>query len=109
MLSVFPELFNYSQIAPFLLRVSLGIVLIRFGYLAVFKTAPATKYEKAIGIVWILSALFFFLGLLTQVAGLLTIVTVFKINQKILKFMILVIALSLIFLGPGLFSFDLPL
>lgn len=107
MLSVFPELFNYSQIAPFILRIALSIVLVRFGYWAIFKTT--TRHEKAIGIIQWLAAIFLFLGFLTQIAALLAIVTVFNVKPKISKLMIVSVALSLMLLGPGLFSFDLPL
>jgi len=107
MLSVFPELFNYSQIAPFILRIGLAIVLARFGYLAIFKTI--TKKEKAIGIIQGLASIFLFLGFLTQIAGLLAIATVFNVSSKTLKLMIISVALSLMLLGPGLFSVDLPL
>jgi hypothetical protein len=107
MLSVFPELFNYSQIAPFILRISLAIVLVRFGYLAIFKTI--TRREKTIGIIQWLAAIFLFLGFLTQIAAFLTIATVFNVKPKIPKLMIASAALSLMFLGPGLFSIDLPL
>lgn len=105
--SVFPELFNYSQIAPFILRIALAIVLVRFGYSAIFKII--TRREKAIGIIQWLTAIFLFLGFLTQIAAVLAIVTVFNIKSKMLKLMIVVTALSLILLGPGLFSIDLPL
>ena len=107
MLSVFPELFNYSQIAPFILRISLAIVLVRFGYLAIFKTI--TRREKAMGIIQWLAAILLFLGFLTQIAAVLAIVIVFNIKSKTLKLMIISVALSLMLLGPGLFSLDLPL
>ena len=98
MLSVFPELFNYSQIAPFILRIALGIILIRIGYKSGF-----------IGIIQILTAVFLFLGLFIQIAAPLAIIACYKIREKKLALMIVATALSLILLGPGLFSFDLPL
>jgi hypothetical protein len=107
MLSVFPELFNYSQIAPFILRISLAVILVRFGYLAIFKTI--TRHEKTIGIIQWLAAIFLFLGFLTQIAAILAIAAVFNIKPKTQKLMVIAVAVSLILLGPGLFSFDLPL
>jgi hypothetical protein len=107
MLSVFPELFNYSQFGPFFLRLALAIVLIKIGYLAIFK--PLKKYERAIGIAQWISALFLLLGFLTQIGALIALITSFKAEQKIMKPMIVAVALSLLFLGPGLLSFDLPL
>jgi len=61
------------------------------------------------GIIQWLAAIFLFLGLFTQIAAFLAIATVFNIKPKILKLMIISVALSLMLLGPGLFSFDLPL
>lgn len=118
MLSVFPELLNYSQIAPLLLRISLAIVLIRVGYLGISKTI--NKFEKALGETQILSGLLLFLGFLTQAVALLIIalmiseivflkVKKLEVANKSLKLLIFAIAFCLLFLGPGLLSLDLPL
>ncbi|MCX6731524.1 MAG: hypothetical protein NTX55_00865 [Candidatus Parcubacteria bacterium] len=98
MLSVFPELFNYSQIAPLIFRIALAVILIRIGY-----------KNGLIGIVQILTAVLLFLGLFTQIAGLLAIGACYKIKERKLMLLIFAIAVSLMLLGPGLFSIDLPL
>lgn len=115
--SIFPELFNYSYLAPFILRLSLAAVLLRFGYL---KFKSFSRYEKITGAVQILSAIFLLLGLFTQIASLLVILLALgeiieskikkvAIARKDLKLLILAMALSLALLGPGLFAIDLPL
>ncbi|MBI4691948.1 MAG: hypothetical protein HY773_00680 [Candidatus Terrybacteria bacterium] len=115
--SIFPELLNYSHLAPFILRVSLAIVLLRMVYLNFKKQEKCPKICTAIQA---LSAGLLLVGFLTQAAALLTIIVVIAgalrskiknlpIDEKALKFLILGVALSLILLGSGLFSFDLPL
>ncbi len=97
--SVFPELFNYSQVSPLILRIFLALCLL---------TGAKEKFAK---IIQIICALFLFLGLYTQIAALLTIVVLMadKTEEKKTKILMIITALSLIFSGPGLFSFDLPL
>ncbi len=110
MLSLFPQLFNYSQMAPFLLRLALAIVL--------FLTARQTG--KTFATIKILSGILLLLGLFTQAAAIIVIALTLSeiiiakkkqlvIEDKMSKVMVIVIALSLLLLGPGLFSFDLPL
>ena len=116
--SIIPELYNYSEVGPVLLRLGLAILLLRFGYFSIFKGEKGQ--EKITGIIQILIAAFLVLGLFTQIAALLIILilladaAVSKIKKiavpdKMIKFIIFLIALSLVFLGPGLFSIDLPL
>lgn len=115
--SIFPKLLNYSHLVPFILRLSLAAVLLRFGYL---KFKAFSKYEKTTGVVQILSAIFLLLGLFTQIASLLIILLALgeiieskikrvAITRKAIKLLILAMALSLVLLGPGLFAIDLPL
>lgn len=98
MLSVFPQLFDYSQLAPLILRVGLGVILIKVGYKNGF-----------VGALQILAAVFIILGLFIQVAALLALATCYKIKEKKIMLLVVAVALSLIFLGPGLISLDLPL
>lgn len=118
MLSIFPELFNYSYLAPFILRIALVLVLIRIGYLSIAKNPD--KCQKSIDITQIISAVFIALGFLTQIASLVIIamaateiiksrIQKVPIKRKALKLLIVAVAASLMLLGPGLFAIDLPL
>jgi uncharacterized membrane protein YphA (DoxX/SURF4 family) len=116
--SVFPELFNYSQVAPLLLRTLLAVIL-----LASFPeeiTREIFKYAKILKAGGLVCALILLAGLFTQVAAILTIIIVcteriilkkrkIETGQKSLWLIISIIALSLIFSGPGLYALDLPL
>jgi uncharacterized membrane protein YphA (DoxX/SURF4 family) len=117
MLSVFPELLNYSHVAPFILRIALAIILLRIVHLNLKEPG---KCPKVCLVIKTISAGLLLAGFLTQAASLLTVFVIIAgvvrlkikkepVPEKKLKFLILVIALSLIFLGPGMFSFDLPL
>ncbi len=134
MLNPFPDLLNYSLIAPTLLRVVLAFVLINLG-------AAKLKYEKAafirsfeflslkhapsltkiLGYVQIVLGAMFLLGFYTQIAALVTVLIAFcelvieymceDILKRSLVFYLLIftIALSLLFTGAGRFAMDLPL
>lgn len=107
MLSVFPELLNFSQVAPLILRVALAVVLFQVGY-KIFKSSE--KREKIIGVVEILSAALLALGMFTQVASIASLIAVSnKTEGKSLRLLIAAASLSLALLGPGIYSFDLPL
>jgi uncharacterized membrane protein YphA (DoxX/SURF4 family) len=120
MLSLFPVLLSYERVAPFLLRLVLAVILFHWSY-GRFKKGPRTPLLTAAGIVEAVTGLLLFLGLLTQLAALiLIIVMIAKLAQKIKTkafftdgvnyyFVVLVIAVSLLFLGPGAFAFDYPL
>ncbi|MBU3925838.1 hypothetical protein KJ763_01570 [Patescibacteria group bacterium] len=118
MLSIFPELFNYSFLAPFILRIILALVLIRLSYSSAIRNTD--KYQRAIDITLIISAVLIGFGFLTQLVSLviiaMIIIEVIKanaqknvINRKSEKLLMIAIAISLMLLGPGMFAIDLPL
>lgn len=133
MLSVFPELLDYREIAPLFLRIGLALVFLGLGYAKIFREfAPTANIFRTIGIkpekFWvyfigsleIASGIMFILGIFTQIAAitasLTTLFMVVKIKRKTgfiggwdFELLVLVAALSLLVLGPGIFSFDLPL
>lgn len=133
MLSLFPDLFTYEQIAPFLLRVILALIFLGNGYSKLFKTWPETStffaehglkpggfWTSFIGILEIVLGIAFVLGFLIQpasfIVAILMLGAIIKIKRKEgflggcdFELLILVIALSLLFLGPGILSLDLPL
>ena len=114
--SLFPELFNFSFIAPFVLRIALGIPLIKHGFGKVI--AKEKTPQRILGGIVFLSGIFLVAGLFTQAAAIAVslIIIVSSIilkeqhprswTERIIK---LAIAVSLILTGPGIFAFDLPL
>lgn len=136
MLSVFPNLFNYSGLAPFILRVALGVIFIAHGYPKLFKNfsgtaqffesiglKPAKYLTIIVGISEFFGGIALILGFLTQIAAILIAITMFVaiVYVKKIKFkkglvdgyeldlILFASALALIFLGPGAFAIDLPL
>lgn len=121
-LSLFPVLLSYQQLGPFIIRVVLGITLAHFGYRKVMGQGQSSgSNSKTYGAIEIMIALFLLLGLWTQAAALVNIVIlliklVFKARDK--KFLsdgvnyyilLLAMAVSLIFTGPGFLAIDYPL
>jgi uncharacterized membrane protein YphA (DoxX/SURF4 family) len=122
--SLFPELFNFSFIAPFVLRIALGAPLIKHGFAKLTtggfgKITVKEKIPKRIlgGIIF-LSGVFLVVGLFTQAAAM-TVSLIIIVSSIIMRgqhprpwterLIKLAIAVSLILTGPGLFAFDFPL
>lgn len=129
MLTIFPYLLDFRMIAPFLLRVALAAVLIGCCYKTVQKDAcPFAVSWKSIQDKWlkrvittqVIIAIMLVLGLFTQAAAILALVSAI-IKEAVLKkrgekctdnsmlVLFVAICLSLLVLGPGIFSLDLPL
>lgn len=118
MASIFPELLNYSQLAPVIIRIACGFSLARMN-------APKIKgsgAEKYLAILEILGAIFVLIGFLTQPAAIVLIAiiaaeiirkqirkTEILPGRKIIYLLLISSLLSLLVAGPGLFSIDLPL
>ncbi len=120
MLSVFPGLLNYPLIGIFILRVALGFVFLKFGLEIFFQKRRAV--EKLGGIFEIICGTLLVIGLLTQPSALFALLItlmaiVFKavkingiFSQSLIFYMFLaIVSISLVLLGPGVFSIDLPL
>ena len=114
--SLFPELFNFSFVAPFVLRIALGIPLIIGGFRKII--AKEKTPQRILGGIVFLSGIFLVIGLFTQAAAMA--VSLIIIASSIImrgqhprpwaeRFIKLAVAVSLILTGPGLFAFDLPL
>ena len=110
MLNIFPALLNYRLVAPVILRAGLGLALVHEGYALRRENALLAVIKFATGCLLIF-------GYVTQVAAvvviLLTLSDLWQVskqpsNHDQLLFK-LAIAVALLFLGPGFFSFDLPL
>lgn len=114
-LSIFPQLFTYVLLAPFLLRITVGILRL-FAGLERYK-----KEYKWLSVFYIISSLLIIVGLYTQIAVLVAIVCVkfdywtekklgsVSREKKALTILMIVILISLLFTGPGFLAFDLPL
>lgn len=127
MLSLFPELFDWSFYVPFFFRAFLGVYIIGAGYRIFKKTSdPAEKEEDKIswgilGGLLITLALCLLVGIVVQVAGAITFaISLFavyakkygvrEINESTTFYLLFaLVGISLVFLGPGPFAFDLPL
>jgi uncharacterized membrane protein YphA (DoxX/SURF4 family) len=137
MLNIFPDLLFLQLLAPFLLRVAIGIMFIWVGYSYVSKDRAVatsqlkTKWPKtASAIVWvsgmfeIVAGLFLVVGFLTQIAAIAGILIaakalcaklLYKDLDKVAKYskmfyiLVLIVSLSLLVSGAGAFAFDLPL
>lgn len=116
-LSIFPDLLTFGLLSPLIIRIAIGSFLIYIG---------KKRYNKDLSwssLFYIISGALLFVGLYTQVAVLLAI-AVLKMDfyldhyknqmpipedKKFYYGIIIISTLSLIFTGPGLFAFDLPL
>ncbi len=133
-LSIFPSLFTFGLIAPFILRIVAGIIFVYFGYTKIWKEKErrVSFFNKiipnnGIALFWVISVtefiggVFLTIGLFTQVVVIiLSAITIGAIFTKIrrpdlldnsLEFFILLLAVlfSLLFLGAGFWAIDLPL
>ncbi len=119
MLSLFPSLLAFEQIAHLVLRLTLGIIFLFWAYKGyrggkTSKHLALTILEGIIGILLVA-------GLYTQLAALIAaIIFISRLAEKIrgesfftdgvnYYFILLVISLSLLLTGPGFLAFDLPL
>lgn len=119
MLSLFPSLFTYELVAPLLLRLTLGAILIfwSYGKLKERRSVRANTISIIEGIAGILLVIGLFTQLAALAAAIILIVYLFKkFKAKSLftdgvnyYFVLLIISLSVLVLGPGIFAFDLPL
>ena len=122
MLSLFPSLLSWSQISPLIIRLTLGITLAWFGYQKIRGKGKSSGSNSAVyGGVEIFVSIFLIIGLFTQLAALVNaIILIIKLGFKAREgkllsdgvnyyIILLVMCVSLMVTGAGLFAFDLPL
>lgn len=134
MLNVFPEFLTYGLLAPFILRVTLGLILISLGKLTLrgerkhwetiarfLHLVPEKIFVFFYGILQIAGGLLLIAGVWTQVIALIfTVIFLIEysielreegiLKQNLVFYLLLVaISISLLFSGAGFFAFDLPL
>ena len=131
---LFPELFNFSFLAPFILRIALGVPLIKHGFGKIIApqeyfhfsnrsaqeklVAKESAPQRILGGIVFLSGIFLVIGLFTQAAAIAVSLIIIASSiimgvklprswtERLIK---LAIAVTLILTGPGMFAFDLPL
>src|SRR3989344_3512038 len=114
-LSTFPALLSFGLIAPLLLRLAVGGLIILFGW---------ERYKKPYqwsSLLYVIIGVLLILGFYTQIVVIASILILkfdFWTNKKAgqvsrEKFLLQVIAnvilISLLFTGPGFLALDLPL
>ncbi|MFA7216552.1 MAG: hypothetical protein WC095_01030 [Candidatus Paceibacterota bacterium] len=114
MLSLFPFLLSFGLISPFLLRITVALIGLKYGI------KRYNKSLKWLSILYIVFSFFIFIGLFTQIFALLGIALA-KLNYYLdrkysdkkpdmgMHIVVIIILLSLVFTGPGFLAFDLPL
>ena len=119
-LSVFPSLLSWQQLSPTLIRLTLASVLIFWSYQSLSNKSSDIK-QKTIGIIEGVSGILLVLGIWSQVAALITIINLtIRLYQKITKkalltnginyyIILLILAISILLTGAGLFGFDRPI
>ena len=116
MLSLWPNLFAFQLVAPLLLRLAAAISLAWLGY-SLGKSGA--RKQKLLGLVLGFGSLLLIIGLWIQPTALaLFLITdallIHKpagatLQHRLFYLLLATILLSLLVLGPGLFTFDLPL
>jgi uncharacterized membrane protein YphA (DoxX/SURF4 family) len=134
MLSIFPELFAFEFVGVTLVRLAVGIVLLYIGLMTTgikkteysnnmkVRNYPLSNVIPLIfGVVEIITGVFLIAGFLTQlmtVIGIYIFINLIFIEKHIGRvfdyanlfyFVMILISISVLFLGPGIFAFDLPL
>jgi len=134
MLNPFPELLSFSPLAPFILRLVLGLIFLDLGILK-FRSErsrwvksfealhlnPAELLVIIFGLIEVAGGVLLLIGSWTQIAALVFVVLVgleFFVEYKdesVLKrdfvfyLLVLTIAISILLSGAGAFAFDIPL
>jgi uncharacterized membrane protein YphA (DoxX/SURF4 family) len=120
MLSLFPSLLSWSQVAPLLDRLCLGAVLLWWAY-RLYHNGSAPTGMKLVGLIEVVIAIFLVIGLWTQAAVLAAVIDLliriggrirnksFLTNGINYYLVLLVLAVSLMLSGAGFLAFDLPL
>ena len=117
MLSLFPSLYQYELVAPFLIRIVLGGVFLHWAYREM-KTSSSGSTKKLLGIVEGIVGLLLIIGFWTQGAALLGLIDLFiRTFERMQKrafltdgvnyyLILLVLAISVLVWGAGIFGFD---
>ncbi len=135
MLNPFPDLLTYSLLAPFVLRVTLALILLSIAYMHLTKerlSGTASRLRTEMGglgtyVIWylgtieLIAGISLLVGFLTQIGAILGIIagielfflrkryTTITPHHKSFYVLIIVMSFSLLLTGAGAIAFDLPL
>lgn len=134
MLNPFGTLLAFGLVAPFILRIILGVIFVGFGYkkaygakkdivpeIPGFNKKTIKIWSSIIALIEIIIGLLFILGLFTQISAILGAIIslgafILKIkyghlikNSALIYILLLSISFSLLFSGAGFWAIDLPL
>src|SRR3989344_8392904 len=114
MLSMFGDLLTFSLLAPFIIRLFLGLYFVLWGWSLLRKPAEGSLFKKYfLSAISLVGGIFVAVGFLTQIATLfLMILSLYlakRDSNRVTFILLFAMALSLLFSGAGFFAFDLPL
>ena len=120
MLSLFPQLLSWSQISPFLIRIALGVVFVYWAYVE-FRHNKRNAYWKLLGLVELATGVLLVIGLWAQLAAAVAAIDlIIRLIERATKrafltdgvnyyLLLLIMALSILVTGAGLWGFDFSL
>ena len=134
MLNPFPDLLDFSLVAPAILRLVVGLIFLNLGILKLrrekgrwlrslttLRLKPARTLVALFALIEIVGGAMLLVGFLTQIAAL--VLALFVLAELIVELLapealartlpfyllLFAISLSLLFSGAGFFAFDVPL
>lgn len=120
MLTIFPSLLSYEQLAPTLVRLTLAVILIHWAYKGIRNNKILTA-PRCVATVEGVAGVLLLLGVWTQIGALIVVVDmIVKLVQKVGKkevlsdgvnyyLIVFVLALTLLVTGAGFLAYDLPM
>jgi uncharacterized membrane protein YphA (DoxX/SURF4 family) len=120
MLSLFPSLLSWQQLAPFIIRVTVGLVFVYWAY-KVFRTQNSSTSSKIIASFEAIAGVLMIIGLWAQAAAIYSVIDlIVRLADRIQKkafltdginyyVLLLVMTISIIVTGAGIWAFDMPL
>jgi putative oxidoreductase len=133
MLSIFPSFLDYGLLAPFIIRIVVGLIFVDLGYLKIRKERERWYnlfntfigiggfFVNLIALIEMIGGLLLILGLFTQAAALALALLAFLnlylewrdpafVRRSFVFYpMLFAMTLSLLFSGAGFLAIDLPL